>query len=106
MRHSDPRLTTGPYTDTTRLETASLIEKLPDFVSEKDTDTQLDTQTIGASSPGVAQAVSVNAGDKNENHAANIVESHGLTPAVAVCHSGQSDGVSEFESSSLRQFDY
>jgi integrase len=106
MRHSDPRLTTGPYTDTTRLETASLIEKLPDFMGEKATDTQLDTQTTGASSLGVAQAVTVNAGDKNENHVANIAESHSLTPAVAVCHSGQSSGVSEFESPSLRQFDF
>ena len=35
LRHSDPRLTTGAYTDTTRLETASLIEKLPDFLGEK-----------------------------------------------------------------------
>jgi integrase len=106
MRHSDPRLTTGAYTDTTRLETASLIEKLPDFMDGKDTDTQLDTQTTGASSPGVAQAVTVNAGDKNSKHVANIVESHDLTSAVAICHSGQSNGVLEFESPSLRQFDF
>jgi integrase len=102
MRHSDPRLTTGPYTDTTRLETASLIEKLPEFMGEKNTDTQLDTQTTGASSLGVAQAVTVNAGDKTENLIANTDERHGLTSAVAVCHNGQPSGVSGFESPSLR----
>jgi integrase len=105
MRHSDPRLTTGPYTDTTRLETAGLIEKLPDFLDEKNTDTQLDTQTIDASSPGVAQAVTVNAGDENAKHVENKGESRDLTPAVTACHTVQSNGVLEFESPPLRQLD-
>jgi len=106
MRHSDPRLTTGPYTDTTRLETASLIEKLPDFLGETKADTQLGTQTTGANSPDVAQAVIVSVGDGKSEHVENTGESHDLTPAVAVCHSGQSKAVSEFESPSLRQFDF
>jgi integrase len=106
MRHSDPRLTTGTYTDTTRLETASFIEKLPDFLDEKSDDTQLDTQATVASSPNVAQAVTVKRGNEDSEHVENKGGSHDLTPAVAVCHSGQSDGVSEFESPSLRQFDF
>jgi hypothetical protein len=104
LRHSDPRLTTGTYTDTTRLETASFIEKLPDFLDEKSNDTQLDTQATVASSPNVAQAVTVKRGNEDSEHVENKGGSHDLTPAVAVCHSGQSDGVSEFESPSLRQF--
>jgi integrase len=39
LRHSDPRLTAETYMDGTRLETASLIEKLPDYLNGKDTDT-------------------------------------------------------------------
>jgi integrase len=106
MRHSDPRLTTGPYTDTTRLETASLIEKLPDFLGEKMEGTQLDTQTTVASSPAVARAVMAGRGNGNSEHVESTDESHDLTPVVAVCHAGQSKGVSEFESPSLRQFDF
>ena len=104
MRHSDPRLTTGPYTDTTRLETASLIEKLPDFLGERMDGTQLDTQATVASSPAVAQAVTVSGGSQGCEHVENADESHDLTPAGAVCHAGQSNGVSEFESPSLRHF--
>lgn len=53
LRHGDPRLTAGTYMDDTRLETASLIEKLPDYQEGKDTDTQLVTQTsiLGFESP-------------------------------------------------------
>src|ERR1019366_4250304 len=39
MRHSDPRLTAGTYMDGTRLETGGLIEKLPDYMGGKATDT-------------------------------------------------------------------
>ena len=104
LRHSDPRLTAGAYMDTTRLETASLIEKLPDFLSDKSDDTQLGTQTIGASSPKVTQAVTVSRGMKNAECIENKDESHNLTPAVATCHTGHSMGVSWFESPSLRHF--
>jgi integrase len=104
LRHSDPRLTTGPYMDATRLETASLIEKLPDFTDETKTDTQLDTQTTGAGGHGVAQAVTKNARDENGKQVEIKGESHGLTPAVAACHTGESEGVLKFESPSLRQF--
>ena len=100
LRHSDPRLTAGAYMDTTRLETAGLIEKLPDFMN----DTQLDTHATGASSPDVAQPVIVNGGDEGSEHVANIHESHDLTPAVAVCHSDHANDISRFESPSLRHF--
>jgi integrase len=93
LRHSDPRLTTGTYTDTTRLETASLIEKLPDFMSEAATGTQPDTQATGANCPNVAQAVTVSKGIEGSKEIENTGESHGLTPAVTVCHGGQSNGV-------------
>jgi integrase len=102
LRHSDPRLTTGTYTDTTRLETANLIEKLPDFLGEKKDDTQLDTQTTGASCPGVSHAVTVNAGGGNSEHVGNTGESRGVAPVVTDCHVGQSNAVSGFESPSLR----
>jgi hypothetical protein len=104
LRHSDPRLTAGTYMDTTRLETASLIEKLPDFMDEKMGDTQLDTQATVVSSPDAALAVTVNGGSETCEHVSNIDESHDLTPAVAVCHAGHSDGGSRFESPSLRHF--
>jgi hypothetical protein len=106
LRHSDPRLTTGAYMDTTRLETAILIEKLPDFLGEKNTGTQLGTQATVASSPGVSQAVTVKRGNEAAEHAENIGESHGLTSPVAVCHSGQSKGSVGFESPSLRHLTF
>ena len=93
---SDPRLTTGPYTDTTRLETADLIEKLPDFLGETMADTQLGTQTTGASSPDVAHAVMVNGGNGSSESIENTGESHDLTLAVAACratHSNSASGV-------------
>jgi integrase len=104
LRHSDPRLTAGTYMDTTRLETASLIEKLPDFLGEKLDGTQLGTQATVAGSPDVAQAVTENGSEELVKPIETKGDCHDLTPAVAVCHSGQSDGVSEFESPSLRQF--
>jgi hypothetical protein len=45
----------------------------------------LDTQTTGASSPGMAQAVTVNAGDGNAKRVENKGESHDPALAVAVC---------------------
>jgi integrase len=102
LRHSDPRLTTGAYTDTTRLETASLIEKLPEFVD----DTQLDTHATVASRPDVTQAVTDNGSSEGSEPVEGIDESHGLTPAVAACHAGQPNTVSGFESPSLRQFHF
>jgi integrase len=98
MRHSDPRLTAGTYMDGTRLETASLIEKLPDYMDGKDTGTQLGTQATGASCPDVAQAVTAGGSLESSGHIANIEESHGLAPAVAGCHSESLNSVSGFES--------
>jgi integrase len=98
LRHSDPRLTAGTYMDTTRLETASLIEKLPDFVD----DTQLDTHAIGASGRSVAQAVIASWGNGIVNAVANIDESPNLSQAVAVGHCVLINADSRFESPSLR----
>ena len=64
MRHCDPRLTAGPYTDTTRLETASQIEKLPDFTLDKTPDTQLGTQATVPASLDVTPAVTIGGGFK------------------------------------------
>jgi integrase len=102
LRHSDPRLTAGAYMDTTRLETAGLIEKLPDFLG----DTQLDTQTAGAISPGVAQPVSVDWGNGIAKSVTNIEESHDVTLSGAVCHTASNNDASRFESPSLRHFDF
>ena len=92
--------------DGTRLETASLIEKLPDYLDGKANDTQLGTQATGASSPDVTQAVTASGSLESSAHAANIDESRDLTPGVALCHTAQSNDVSEFESPSLRQFNF
>ena len=104
LRHSDPRLTAGTYMDGTRLETASLIEKLPDYVNGNKADTQLGTQATGASGHAVTQTVTANGCMKNAEPIANIEESHGLSPAVADCHGEPSTTLSGFESPSLRQF--
>ena len=106
MRHSDPRLTAGTYMDGTRLETASLIEKLPDYLDGKANDTQLGTQATGASSPDVTQAVTASGSLESSAHVANIEESHGLSPAVAGCHSEPLKSLPGFESPSLRHFDF
>jgi hypothetical protein len=105
LRHSDPRLTAGTYMDGTRLETASLIEKLPDYLDGKASDTQLGTQATVASSPGVAQAVTASGSFENSERAGNIDESHDLSPAVTGCHNEPSDTMPGFESPPLRQFD-
>jgi hypothetical protein len=100
LRHSDPRLTAGAYMDTTRLETAGLIEKLPDFVS----DTQLDTQATGANSPDVSQAVTLNGSLETSESSATKGKCHSASLAVTNSHSDQPDGQGGFESPSLRQF--
>jgi integrase len=102
LRHSDPRLTAGAYMDTTRLETAGLIEKLPDFLEEKKTDTQLDTQKSGASSLDPSQAGIVNWGNEDSKSIVNIDESQGLAPAVTVWQAPLEYSSSRFESPSLR----
>lgn len=90
----------------TRLETASLIEKLPDYLDGKANDTQLGTQATGASSPDVTQAVTASGSLESSAHVANIEESHGLSPAVAGCHSEPLKSLPGFESPSLRHFDF
>ena len=88
----------------TRLETASLIEKLPDYLDGKANDTQLDTQATGASSLSLTQAVTANGSCESAERVATIEESRGLTPAVAACHTEPLNSLSGFESPSLRQF--
>ena len=106
LRHSDPRLTAGTYMDGTRLETASLIEKLPDYTDGKKADTQLGTQATGASRRIVAQAVTIGGSLQSAEAIGNIEESQGLTHAVAVCHSHAATTVTGFESPSLRHFHF
>jgi integrase len=106
LRHSDPRLTAGTYMDTTRLETADLIEKLPNFLGGTKTDTQLDTQTTGAGGHSVSQPVTANWGNGIAKDFANIEESHGKTLAGAACHISFNSDDSRFESPSLRHFDF
>jgi integrase len=102
LRHSDPRLTAGTYMDTTRLETASLIEKLPDFLGEKLDCTQLRTQATVSASPDVAQAVTANRDAECAETLANKGDSHALSLAVATGHIGQQTGALGFESPPLR----
>jgi integrase len=104
LRHSDPRLTAGAYMDTTRLETADLIEKLPDFVGGAKTGTQLGTQATGADSLFVSQAVNVNWTNGIAKEFANIEQSHGSTLSGVICHIPSNDGCLRFESPSLRHF--
>lgn len=103
LRHSDPRLTAGTYMDTTRLETASVIEKLPDFFGGKLDGTQLDTQATVAGSREVAQAVTLNGGSESSEHPVNKGDCHAVSLTVAVCHAGPSNVAAGFESPSLRQ---
>jgi integrase len=103
LRHCDPRLTAGPYTDTTRLETASVIEKLPDFVREKTIDTQPGTQATAPASLAEASAVTTNGGPEKAKSIDNKGECHALARSVSVCHINQPKGVLGFESPSLRQ---
>jgi hypothetical protein len=84
------------------LETASLIEKLPDFLGVANTDTQIDTQGTGASRPDVTQAVTVNNGVEVSKAVANKGDCHAMASAVAVCHGGQLNSELGFESPSLR----
>jgi integrase len=104
LRHSDPRLTAGTYMDTTRLETASLIEKLPDFSGEKLDGTQLGTHATVVGSPEMAQAVTANRGTESTETLANKGDCHALSLAVATGHSDQHTCLREFESPPLRQF--
>jgi hypothetical protein len=103
LRHCDPRLTAGPYTDTTRLETARSIEKLPDFLSAPVDGTQLGTQAPVACSPDVPQAVTANGSlETSELHAIKG-ECHSASLAVINSQSDQPSGQRGFESPSLRQ---
>jgi integrase len=100
LRHSDPRLTAGTYMDTTRLETASLIEKLPDFID----DTQLGTHATGAGCSDMTQAVTKDGSSETSEHVENKSDCPSLTPIVAASHTVHESGVQEFESPSLRHF--
>ena len=106
LRHSDPRLTAGTYMDTTRLETASMIEKLPDFFGGKLDGTQLDTQAPVAGGRKVAQAVITNSDGESSEHPANKGDCHAVSLTVAVCHTDALSVGAGFESPPLRQFDW
>jgi hypothetical protein len=84
----------------TRLETASLTGKLSDYMDGKDADTQPGTQALGACSPAVARAVTLNTGTGTSERAAGIDESHGLTPAVAMCHNEPLNSIPGFDDQS------
>jgi integrase len=104
LRHCDPRLTAGPYTDTTRLETASQIEKLPEFITEKSDDTQLGTHATISASLAVSSAVIINGGNEDSKAIENKGDCHALADGVTACHTNQSGTVLGFESPSLRHF--
>jgi hypothetical protein len=106
LRHSDPRLTAGTYMDTTRLETASLIEKLPDFLGGELDGTQLGTHATVSASPDVTQAVTFNRDAEGSEALANKGDSHALSLAVATGHTDQQTGEAGFESPPPRHFDY
>jgi integrase len=102
LRHSDPRLTAGTYMDTTRLETASLIEKLPDFLGQRIDDTQLGTQSTGGAGHELSRPVMENGSGEFVKPIDTKGDCHTLSLAVAISHGDQANGVSEFESPSLR----
>ncbi|MDE3067754.1 MAG: site-specific integrase [Verrucomicrobiota bacterium] len=99
-RHSDMRLTMQTYTDVAQLPLAATVRGLPSIG-----DSQIDSQSLVADRPAVSPSVigvkSIKVGKTIEN----IDESHGLTPAVANCHSDKLNSEMGFESPSLRQFD-
>jgi integrase len=100
-RHSDMRLTMKTYTDVAQLPLAATVRGLPSIG-----DSQIDSQTLVADRPAMSPTViglkAINVGKTIET----IDESHGLTPAVASCHSGLPNSEMGFESPSLRHFDF
>ena len=98
-RHSDMRLTMKTYTDAAQLPLAATVRGLPAF-----DDSHIDSQTLVADGPAVSPAVTGLKSIKVGETIGNIDESHGLTPAVAICHSEQTNGDWGFESPSLRHF--
>jgi integrase len=102
LRHCDPRLTAGTYTDTTKLETAGAIERLPDFVVEEGQDTQVGTHATVPTGPLESPAVTANTGEGDAKAVENNGDCHSLAGAVAMCHNGQTGAYSGFESPSLR----
>jgi integrase len=94
LRHCDPRLTAGPYTDTTRLEIASQVEKLPDFLGENAPDTQLGTQTTGSVGHVVSPAVAVNGGESVSKPVENKGDCHALASSVTTGHEEGLEAVS------------
>jgi integrase len=93
LRHCDPRLTSGSYTDPTRLETAGLVEKLPDFSGGKNKYTQLGTQTTGATRHGVSLVGTMNGGAESSKEAENKGDCHSLSCAVTPCHGSSEEPV-------------
>ena len=93
LRHCDPRLTSGSYTDPTRLETAGLVEKLPDFCGGKNQVTQLGTQTTGAPGHGVSLAGTVNGGAESSKEAENKGVCHSLSCAGTPGHGSSENPV-------------
>ena len=98
-RHSDMRLTMKTYTDVGQLPLREVMDTLPGFG-----DSRIDSRNLGATGPTVASSVPNNGAMKTEKSLDNTGESHDSTPAVAICHSEPSTGVSGFESPPLRQF--
>jgi integrase len=94
-RHSDMRLTMKTYTDVGQLPLREVMDTLPGFG-----DSRIDSRNLGATGPTVASSVPNNGAMKTEKNLENTGESHDSTPAVAICHSEPSTGVSGFESPS------
>lgn len=104
LRHCDPRLTAGTYTDTTRLETASQIEKLPDFLGAKGNDTQIDTHATVISGHSASSVVTMGAGAESAKEPVNTGDCPCMAGVVIDCHSDLPNLSEEFESPSLRHF--
>ena len=100
-RHSDMRLTMKTYTDVAQLPLAATVRGLPSIG-----DSQIDSQTLVADRPAVSPTVIGLKAIKVGKTIENIDESHGLTPAVASCHSGLPNSEMGFESPSLRHFHF
>ncbi len=83
-RHSDLKLTMKNYTDAGQLPLQEVMDSLPGYGA----DSRIDSRNLVVESPAVSPAVAVGETLKEENRAANIGESHGLSPSVAASPQG------------------
>jgi len=83
-RHSDLKLTMKNYTDAGQLPLQEVMDSLPGY----GVDSRIDSRDLVAQSRAVSPVVAIGETLKEENPAANIGESHGMSLSVAASPEG------------------